>query len=78
MRVLLLRSLGGHPTRTVVDQDQAAAEWLLSVGFAVPADDEPDPADDETEDETEVPDEPVTSTSTRRVRRSPRTATPGG
>lgn len=81
MRVLLLRSLGGHPARTVVDQDQAAAEWLLSVGFAIAADDETEPANDESgsaEATPEAPAEPVTSTNAPRVRRSPRAATPGG
>ncbi|GAA4527501.1 hypothetical protein [Amycolatopsis samaneae] len=39
MRVKLLRSLGGHPANTVVDRDQAAAEWLLATGNAVAADD---------------------------------------
>src|SRR5438034_690401 len=37
MRVLLLRSLGGHAARTIVDQDQAAAEWLLAAGLAAAA-----------------------------------------
>lgn len=81
MRVLLLRSLGGHPARTVVDQDQAAAEWLLSTGLAVPAPDaDPErdaPAEPENAEPTD-PAEPVTSESARRGRRPSRTATPGG
>jgi hypothetical protein len=75
MRVLLLRSLGGHPARTIVDQDQAAAEWLLAAGLAVAApDSEAEPADAEPSD----PAEPVTSGSGRRGRRPSRTATGGG
>lgn len=85
MRVLLLRSLGGHPARTIVDQDQAAAEWLLSTGLAVPAPEPDDPAEpenaepnDPAEPEPVTPAEPVTSDSARRSRRPSRTATPGG
>jgi hypothetical protein len=89
MRVLLLRSLGGHPPRTVIDQDQAAAEWLLSTGMAIAAPDaeaEPDrPAEPSAaestgpaESEPAAPAEPVTSESARRDRRPSRTATPGG
>lgn len=89
MRVLLLRSLGGHPARTVVDQDQAAAEWLLTTGMAVAAPDtetEPDePAEPSSTEPTgpdpaapSTPAEPVTSTAARRGRRPSRTATPGG
>ncbi|MDT8910906.1 hypothetical protein [Amycolatopsis sp. PS_44_ISF1] len=72
MRVLLLRSLGGHPARTVIEQDQAAADWLLSIGLAVAADAEPTgPAEAE-------PAVPVASESTRPGRRPARAATPGG
>ncbi|WP_410673796.1 hypothetical protein [Amycolatopsis sp. cmx-4-68] len=86
MRVLLLRSLGGHPARTIVDQDQAAAEWLLAAGLAVSAPDtDGEPAEDEPSDLAEPPTidltdpaEPVTSESARRGRRPSRTATPGG
>ncbi|WP_326950246.1 hypothetical protein OG439_16550 [Amycolatopsis sp. NBC_01307] len=89
MRVLLLRSLGGHPARTVVDQDQAAAEWLLSTGLAVTAPDADPEPDDPAEPEITEPTgpaevepaataEPVTSESARRGRRPSRTATPGG
>ncbi|WET76884.1 hypothetical protein P3102_22535 [Amycolatopsis sp. QT-25] len=86
MRVLLLRSLGGHPARTIVDQDQAAAEWLLTTGMAVAAPDTAaEPAESSTtepigpaETETAAPAEPVTSTAASRGRRSSRTATPGG
>ena len=86
MRVLLLRSLGGHAARTIVDQDQAAAEWLLAAGLAVaapdsegePADAEPsDPAEPQTAEPSD-PAEPVTSGSGHRGRRPSRTATPGG
>ncbi|MEV6830703.1 hypothetical protein [Amycolatopsis sp. NPDC051102] len=86
MRVLLLRSLGGHPARAIVDQDQAAAEWLLAAGLAAAAPDaDPKPAEDEPDDPAEPPTteptdpaELVTSESARRGRRPSRTATPGG
>jgi len=84
MRVLLLRSLGGHPARTVIDQDQAAADWLLAAGLAVAADDtedadaEPTGPAEVTPDVPEAPSEPVTSADTVRGRRPSRAATPGG
>ncbi|MYW96015.1 hypothetical protein G3I59_36780 [Amycolatopsis rubida] len=80
MRILLLRSLGGHPARTVIDHDHAAAEWLLSTGLAVAA---PDAQAEPTgparvEPETTTHDDAVTSPTTRSNRQSSRTATPGG
>ncbi|WP_410648174.1 hypothetical protein [Amycolatopsis sp. cmx-4-54] len=81
MRVKLLRPLGGRPGGSVIDQDTAAAEWLLSVGFAVAADDA-EPVDEPGPDTEPAPVEPSLGTeaaasSARRGRRSPRTA-PGG
>lgn len=89
MRVLLLRSLGGHPARSVVEQDQAAAAWLLSTGLAVSAPDTGTATSGPTEpreieqtgsaDPEPMPSsEPIIRETARRGRRPSRAATPGG
>ncbi|OKK00607.1 hypothetical protein [Amycolatopsis sp. CB00013] len=78
MRVKLLRPLGGRPGGSIIDQDTAAAEWLLSAGFAVAADDV-EPVDELGPDTEPAPGSPSlgadeAASSARRGRRSPRTA----